>query len=217
MNRIHVAVIVSLALLAGLAGGLISSQFGRTQEVHAAGEIKVGMLDLVRASRQSRKYIELKSNFDAQMNDLKGKMEVKKKELENLNRELDQLKRRSATAEDIQKKEVDIKAKQEELKVVQEYYQNWLGELSNDFQKEVLDAVYQEAVNYCKKNGYDLLLQEYELSTQATGDELGGNRAWAETLKNKPVLYFASSAPGNPGKPNMYVQDITDEIIRLVK
>jgi len=220
MKRINAAVVVALALLAGLSGGVLSSRFSDPQPVHAADRrIKIALLDLVKASRQSATYIKLKINFDEEMKRLKDAMETKKADLEKMNKDLEEKKRRNADAQDIQLKEVDIKGEQEKLKVMQEYYQKWLGDLSNGFQKDVLAEVYEKAKEYCTKNGYDLMIQDYEVDSTASkgDDELSGTRAWAETLKTKPVLFASRSEPDKPTAPNVFVQDITDEIIKLVK
>jgi hypothetical protein len=218
MNRFQFLIVTAAALVAGLIGGILGGGLSREQVVLAAPReqgIKVALLDLVKCSRASKKYTDLKLNFDDRVTTLKNKMEAKKAQMEKLEKELDQLKRRAADAEEIQKKEIEIKTLDEEVKVTKEYYDRMLVDLSNDFQKEVLEFVYVKAKEYCKTRGYDLMLQQYDLDTK-TDDSLQASRAWADTLKNMPVLFYAKDEPNKPD-PNIYVQDITEEIIRQVK
>jgi hypothetical protein len=88
----------------------------------------------------------------------------------------------------------------------------YLSLLMDKYQKQVLDAVRGQAEDYCKVEGYHLCLQDYQLELGAD-DELFKGATDAQRWLNKPVLF----APGIAAKSNVFVRDITGDIINRVK
>lgn len=225
MKRFHLVLFVALALVAGIGGGFIGNQISTPEPVHAQAavkraerDIRIALVDLVKATRQAKIYTARKRDFQDQVDARKARMKLAGDEYEKLGAELEEMKRLNKDPLEIQRKELRVKAKQEEAKVIRDFCQQWLEELSNDFQKEVLQKVYEVVKDHCKTQGYDMVFQLYELDASANNkddDQLAASRAWADTLKNMPVVF--SQPVQKDGSPNPYVKDITDEIINLVK
>lgn len=225
MKRLSFVLLVALSLLAGIGGGFIGNKISTPEPVHAQAaakradrDVRIALVDLVKATRSAKMYTDRKLEFEKQVSARKERMRLAAAEYEKLAAELEEMKRMSKDATEIQRKELRVKAKQEEAKVIREFVQQWLEELSNDFQKEVLAKVHDTIKDYAKRNGYDLVFQLYELEAGAGNkddDAIAATRAWAETLKNMPVLYSQTTMPN--GAPNEFVKDITDDIINLVK
>lgn len=225
MKRLSFVLLVALSLLAGIGGGFIGNKISTPEPVHAQAaakradrDVRIALVDLVKATRSAKMYTDRKLEFEKQVSARKERMRLAAAEYETLAAELEEMKRMSKDATEIQRKELRVKAKQEEAKVIREFVQQWLEELSNDFQKEVLAKVHDTIKDYAKRNGYDLVFQLYELEAGAGNkddDAIAATRAWAETLKNMPVLYSQTTMPN--GAPNEFVKDITDDIINLVK
>lgn len=225
MKRLSFVLFVALSLLAGIGGGIVGNKISTPEPVHAQAaakradrDVRIALVDLVKATRSAKMYTDRKLEFEKQVSARKERMRLAGAEYEKLAAELEEMKRMSKDATEIQRKELRVKAKQEEAKVIREFVQQWLEELSNDFQKEVLAKVHDTIKDYAKRNGYDLVFQLYELEAGAGNkddDAIAATRAWAETLKNMPVLYSQTTMPN--GAPNEFVKDITDDIINLVK
>ena len=225
MKRFHLVLFVALALVAGIGGGFIGNQISTPEPVHAQAavkraerDIRIALVDLVKATRQAKIYTARKRDFQDQVDARKARMKLAGDEYEKLGAELEEMKRLNKDPLEIQRKALRVKAKQEEAKVIRDFCQQWLEELSNDFQKEVLQKVYEVVKDHCKTQGYDMVFQLYELDASANNkddDQLAASRAWADTLKNMPVVF--SQPVQKDGSPNPYVKDITDEIINLVK
>ncbi len=223
MKRFHLVLFVALSLVAGIGGGFIGNNMSTPEPVHAQNaratrDIRIALVDLVKATRQSSIYTARKRDFQDQVDARKARMKLAGDEYEKLGAELEEMKRLNKDPLDVQRKELRVKAKQEEAKVIRDFCQQWLEELSNDFQKEVLQIVYEVVKDHCKTRGYDLVFQLYELEASANNkddDQLTASRAWADTLKNMPVIYAQTTLPA--GAPNEYVKDITEEIINIVK
>ena len=98
------------------------------------------------------------------------------------------------------------------MKVKREQQQKYLALLLEQYQKEVLQAVIVEVEKYVAKEGYDIVLQDYELKGGDKSDFLARD-TFSQTLMSKPVLF----APGLLKFKNDYVTDITESIVKRVK
>lgn len=223
MTRIHYVLVVLLALSAGITGGAFGARLAAPQAVEAQAtkradrDVRIALVDLVKCTRASKWYTERKLEFEKQVAARKERMRLAAAEYEKLAGELEDMKRLNKDAGEIQRKELRVKAKQEEARIIREFCQQWLEELSNDFQKEVLAKVHNVIKDYAKRNGYDLVFQLYELEASASNkddDGISSTRAWAETLKSMPVLHYLPETRG--GAPNEYIKDITEDILKLV-
>ena len=211
MNRILASVaLAALAAVAGLAGSAIHQHFSQPQEVHAQSVraekgIRIALLNLEAAARKSSKFTDLKVKWDETQKAMKDETERLQADLEKLKLEV----RAAQAAGDIElamTAQAQHSALQETMEVTRKQQGAYLQSLLNQYQKDVLVEVMAKAEEYCKKEGFDLLLQDYTLDATEAGFFSGG--AYAETLMNKPVLY----APGLKDLKNAYVVDITGAI-----
>ncbi|MCB9932143.1 MAG: OmpH family outer membrane protein [Planctomycetes bacterium] len=216
MKRLFPVALVLLACAAGFAGGLIRDSLKETEPVDTvsaapprakSGAIRIAVINLEEASRQSRRFNELKGLWDAAQNELKAQDEKMEDEY---NRKLAELRRARDEGERTDLR-VELQSIQEARKASKDEQQKYLASLLAQYQKDVLKMVMGELEGFVKREGYDIVLQDYEVDT-ANSDFFSGG-AYAQTLMSKPVLY----APGIKDKKNEYVVDITQAIIDLVK
>lgn len=199
-----------LAGAAGLGGSLLHQRLAQPQEVHAQSMraekgIRIALLNLEAAARSSKKFGDLKLKWDETQQAMKAEMERLQADHDKLKAEV----RAAQATGDIElalTSQAQQSALQETMEVTRKQQGAYLQSLLNQYQKEVLVEVMAKAEEYCKKEGFDLLLQDYTLDATESGFFSGG--AYAETLMNKPVLY----APGLKDLKNAYVVDITAAI-----
>lgn len=216
MKRFAFAALILLACAAGFAGSLIHDSLKTTEPaetVHAAperakaGAVRIAVINLEQASRESRKFKELKILWEAAQEELKKQNQ---KMEQDYNAKLAEL-RRAGTEDEKMALRVELKSFQEAQKVSQEEQQKYLGALLAQYQTDVLRHVMEEMDKFVRKEGYDIVLQDYDVEA-ADADFFSGG-AYAQSLMSKPVLL----TPGTKDKKNAYVVDITQEIINLVK
>jgi len=216
MKRFAFAAFILLACAAGFAGSLIHDSLKTTEPaetVHAAperakaGAVRIAVINLEQASRESRKFKELKILWEAAQEELKKQNQ---KMEQDYNAKLAEL-RRAGTEDEKMALRVELKSFQEAQKVNQEEQQKYLGALLAQYQTDVLRHVMEEMDKFVRKEGYDIVLQDYDVEA-ADADFFSGG-AYAQSLMSKPVLL----TPGTKDKKNAYVVDITQEIINLVK
>lgn len=216
MKRFAFAALILLACAAGFAGSLIHDSLKTaepTEAVHAAperakaGAVRIAVINLEQASRESRKFKELKILWEAAQEELKKQNQ---KMEQDYNAKLAEL-RRAGTEDEKMALRVELKSFQEAQKVSQEEQQKYLGALLAQYQTDVLRHVMEEMDKFVRKEGYDIVLQDYDVEA-ADADFFSGG-AYAQSLMSKPVLL----TPGTKDKKNAYVVDITQEIINLVK
>lgn len=216
MKRFAFAALILLACAAGFAGSLIHDSLKTTESaetVHAVperakgGAVRIAVINLEQASRESRKFKELKILWEAAQEELKKQNQ---KMEQDYNAKLAEL-RRAGTEDEKMALRVELKSFQEAQKVSQEEQQKYLGALLAQYQTDVLRHVMEEMDKFVRKEGYDIVLQDYDVEA-ADADFFSGG-AYAQSLMSKPVLL----TPGTKDKKNAYVVDITQEIINLVK
>jgi hypothetical protein len=216
MKRLSFLALVLLACAAGFAGSLIHDSLKTAEPaeaVHAAperakaGAVRIAMINLEEASRQSRKFRELKILWDAARDEL-SKQDQKMEQEHNA--KLAEL-RRATTEEERMARRVELKAIQETHKISKDEQQKYLGALLAQYQKDVLVMVMDEIDKFAKREGYDIVMQDYTVEA-AEADFFSGG-AYAQSLMSKPVLL----TPGTKDRKNAYVMDITQDIINLVK
>lgn len=216
MKRFAFAALILLACAAGFAGSLIHDSLKTAEPagtVHAAperakaGAVRIAVINLEQASRESRKFKELKILWEAAQEELKKQNQKMEQEY---NAKLAEL-RRAGTEDEKMALRVELKSLQEAQKYSQEEQQKYLGGLLSQYQTDVLRHVMEEMDKFVRKEGYDIVLQDYDVEA-ADADFFSGG-AYAQSLMSKPVLL----TPGTKDKKNAYVVDITQEIINLVK
>lgn len=216
MKRFYLAGAVLLAVGAGFFGGQLREAVTPqpepvyAQNVRAKEGIRIALINLEKTARQSKRFKELKNEWDAAQEQLKqqnSKMELDYKA------KVAQIQRDAISKpEDAQlAARSEAQAIEQAMKVAKEEQQAYLGALLAQYQKEVLQEVMTVLDKYVAKQGYDLVIQDYD-DADADADFFSG-AAYAQSLMSKPVL----SAPGMKEKKNAYVTDITDAIIDIVK
>jgi hypothetical protein len=215
MKRIYLLGVVALAVAGGFAGGCLREQTAqpepvRAQPVRAKEGIRIALINLEKTARQSSWFRVRKIEWDAAQEQLK--QQNAKMELEYKEKVAEIQKAALDSPEDSQLAlRSEAQAIEQALKVAKEEQQQYLGALLAQYQKEVLQSVMAELDKFVAKQGYDLVIQDYD-DAAADADFFSG-AAYAQSLMSKPVL----AAPGMIEKRNAYVTDITDAIIQIVK
>ena len=83
MKRFHLVLFVALALVAGIGGGFIGNQISTPEPVHAQAavkraerDIRIALVDLVKATRQAKIYTARKRDFQDQVDARKARMKL---------------------------------------------------------------------------------------------------------------------------------------------
>jgi Skp family chaperone for outer membrane proteins len=214
MKRFYLAGLVLIAAAAGFFGGKLREATEpepvQAQNVRAKEGVRIALINLEKTARQSKWFKANKIEWDAAQDQLKQ---------QNKKMELDYRERASA----IQRAQIqnpddpqlaaraELQALQEAMKAAEKEQQQYLGSLLAHYQKEVLQEVMTVLDKYVSKQGYDIVIQDYD--DAATDADFFSGGAYAQSLMSKPVLV----APGIKEKRNQYVTDITAAIIALVE
>ena len=210
--------VAAIAAVAGLIGGLTPLVFEEPANVHAVGPradkgIRIALLSLETAARESGLFKSKKSDWETIQEQFVAENKRDKKELAEMRQDLALMARsENADQDEVASQQLAIKTMEEAIKVKRDQQQKYLALLLEQYQKEVLQAVIIEVEKYVEKEGYDLVLQDYELKGGDESDFLARD-TFSQTLMSKPVLY----APGLLKFKNNYVTDITESIVKRVK
>lgn len=216
MKRTQVALILAVAMVAGVAGGVVSNLFSNVSVVEAQRAqdgIRIAVLKLETAARESQMFKDKKENWET----IQGQFVAENKRDQSALRQMQQefneeARREKVDQDDLAALQLEIKTMKEAIKVKREQQQQYLALLLESYQKEVLQVVIAEVKKYAKKEGYDVVLQDYELESSDDSGFLSRDE-YLQTLMSKPVLY----APNLKNYKNKYVSDITESIIKRVK
>lgn len=217
MNRFTVVAIVVFALAAGFVGSVMHDAFKEDAEaVNAAkprakeGGIRVALLNLEEASRQSKTFKALKIDWENAQNELKASNQRMKEAYDKKRAEVNQV-RLSGDDEKLLDLRVELQSIEEAVKAAQEEQKNYLGALLNQYQTDVLREVIKAVEDYAAIEGYDIVIQDYTVNGDDADFFSGG--AYAQTMMGKSVI----AAPGMVANKNAYVTDITQAIIDKLK
>jgi Skp family chaperone for outer membrane proteins len=203
--------LVAVAVAAGFCGSLVSGLFQPGQvEAQALPPIKIALVNIEKAAKESAIFKEKKSLWDAAQADLRKQREAIEAHIEDVKRQAQRTDKPEALA--------TLKAQMEALKGRQEEamrsHEKYLGDLMAQYQDEVLKKVKGVVEDVATVNKFHIVFQDYdEPSSSGSSDFFGGT--YAQTLLNKPVFFAPGVTPG--GKPNEYVQDITETVIAKLK
>jgi len=214
MKRTGILAVVLAALAAGFLGSVIKDTVfeARTADAQDTSKpLKVALLDLEAAARSSKKFKDLKAEWELRQNGLKTENRQLQQDIEDKKVALRRAMSRTDGAEEAANLRVELTALDETVKSTREVQKRYLSELLEQYQKEVIEYVLSFAENYCIREGYHLVLQNYDTST-GEGDLFAGG-SFSERILNKPVLF----APGVKSKKNPYVTDITAQIVAQVQ
>ena len=217
MKRSGIVVCVLAAFAAGFIGSSLRDLLGDPEPVHAANEIpiKIAVLDLIKASRKSKKFTELKLKWEEALDAVTKKNKRQKEALASLMEKLRTARSDGESPDRIMMVEVDIKASRQKIKASEAEQKDYLVALRYYYQKEVLIEVMGEAEQICRTQKFKLLLQDFTLEESA--DDFFESGAWAAQLLQKPVLYAPGMGPEAVGKfRNSHVVDITEQVIQAV-
>lgn len=217
MKKIAVAGFLVAALGAGFAGSWIQGSFPEVQPVHAQdrskdGGVRIGLLNLEKASRESDLFATKKTEWEAIQEEMKKRNTAQAELFRKKEAEFKRRKLEGESMDDLLDLQVEIAALKTSMEYEQEEQKRYLGALLNLYQDEVLRVVIHEAKEIAKKAGLDIVLQDYTVEAGKEMDYFGGGST-AGTLMSKPVLI----TPGLEDNKNKYVVDITEQVIRAVK
>lgn len=214
MKRAGMLAMILVALAAGFVGsfakdvlfepGVVDAQAGTTPP------LRIALLDLEEAARSSMKFKELKSEWELRQNELKKTNAAMQAEVEEKKAALRRAQSTNDT-EEMASLRVDLAALEENIKATREVQKRFLSDLLEHYQKGVIEHVLAVADEYCVKEGYHLVMQNYETTSQE--GELFAGANYSERILNKPVLF----TPGTKSKKNPYVVDITAQIVAKVQ
>ncbi|MBE7491514.1 MAG: OmpH family outer membrane protein [Planctomycetes bacterium] len=212
MNRAGILAVVLAALVAGFAGSFVQQSLLAPVPADAQGNpgakpLKIALLDLERVARSSRKFKKLKDEWEARQNTLKEENRKMTEEFEEKKAALRRAQARSDASEEVATLRVELAAMEENIKTTREVQKRYLSELLENYQKEVLEDVLGRAQEYCIRQGYHLVLQNYD--NPKKDDDMFTGSSFAERVMSKPVLF----APGTVDRSNPYVVDITDALL----
>lgn len=206
------AALVLVAVGAGYVGSLLNTTEPEPVEAakpRAREAVRIAVINLEEASRQSKWFKELKIDWERAQTDIKGQAEKMKADYELKVEEYQRARLRGDDPNELLSVGVEIKAMEEAMKAAREEQASYLQALLNQYQKDVLLKVMDELDKYVKLEGYDIVLQDYTLESEEAG--FFKDNVYAQTLMSKPVLHV----PG--GVNNAYVTDITQPIIDRIK
>lgn len=214
MKRFSLLAVVVAALAAGFLGSVAKDIVFEPKPADAQNtpkpDFKIALLDMERVSRSSKRFRELKVEWEAVQTKLKSENDKTMGEFESLKNKLRRAQSEGETEQAMGLRN-EAAAMEESMKAIKEVQKTYLSELIEQYQKEVLDVVLAAADSYCTTRGYHLVLQDYEV--KKSDSELFAGGTYSERLLNKPVLL----TPGVIAKTNPYVTDITEAIEALVK
>lgn len=102
---------------------------------------------------------------------------------------------------------IELQSIEEAMKAAEGQQKEYLMELLNQYQNEVLQNVMKEIKDYTDLQGYDIVLQDY--SENPDDADFLSNDAYSQTIMSKPVIH----TPLLDKKQNKFVKDITQVII----
>jgi len=216
MKRFAMIAVVLAACAAGFVGGYLHDVLNPEPEaVHAQANprakegIRIAIVNLEEVSRQSKLFKALKIEWETAQEDLKKQNAKLERDYET---KLAEIKQARLIDDETKLLTLRVEAQsiQEAMKVAQEEQKAYLGSLLAHYQKEVLKEVMEKMAEYVSKQGYDIVLQDYDVNPGDADYFAGG--AYASSLMSKPVLL----APGVEANKNLYVTDITKAMIAIV-
>ena len=219
MKPVAYVALVLIACSAGFVGSLMHDSFSASdvaEQVNAAPPratvpIRIALVNLEEASRQSKVFKKLKLDWDDAQKELKAQAEKYQQAYEKKYQDIQRARMAGSDEDEILTMRVEFQALEQTMKAAEEEGKKYLSALLSQFQKEVLVVVMDEIDKFCKIEGYDLVLQDYTVESEDADFFSGG--AYAQSLMSKPVLM----APGMDKKANSYVIDITQAIVDKVK
>lgn len=217
MKRFTVVALILVACAAGFVGSILHDALTDDAEaVNAAkprsteGGIRVALLNLEKASRESKKFKTLKGDWERAQKDLKESNQRMKDSYDKKRAEVNRL-RVSGDEEKLLDLKVELQSIEEAMKAAQEEQKQYLGSLLNQYQTDVLLEVIETVEKYAAREGYDIVIQDYTVNAEDADFFTGG--AYAQSMMSKPVL----AAPSMVDNKNAYVTDITQAIIDKLK
>ena len=216
MKPFLIAALVLVACAAGFAGSMIHEATNVAEDVHAAPPratqpIRIALVNLEEASKQSKKFKTLKNDWDNAQGELKKQADKYEQTYREEAGEVQRLRLAGGDEDEIMTKRVELQALEQTMKAADEEGKKYLSALLQQYQKDVLVVVMAAIEEYCKLEGYDIVLQDYSVEGDDADFFSGG--AYAQSIMSKPVL----AAPGMKANTNSYVIDITQAIINKVK
>lgn len=212
-NLILLAVVLAVAVGAGVFGAwLFSTAEPEAVNAQTTRPVKIAVVNLEEASRQSKWFKERKLKWEDVQNELKAERDKTERTYREKALEVQRAKLAKKSQEEITPLEVEAQTYKELMDILKKQQEAYLVNLIAQYQNEVLRFVINEIEQYTLLMGYDIVLQDYSVAETGASDFMSGG-AYAQSLINKPVLY----APGLKNNKNAHVTDITEAVIQRVK
>lgn len=218
MNRNMIATAVIAACVAALCTLAWSTLFA-PGTVQAAPDpapkakpqvMRVALANLEAISRNSPKFKALKREWDVAQAEMKQQYNEWQEDYDSTYQQLQRAKLKN-DQELVMELRVHLQATDQTMKACEEEGKKYLSALLSQFQTEVLREVMLNLERYVRQKGFDIVLQDYTL--ELTDEDFFGAGEYAQTMMSKPVL----SAPGALDGKNLFVTDITQELITAMQ
>ncbi|MCB9894991.1 MAG: hypothetical protein H6839_11125 [Planctomycetes bacterium] len=177
----------------------------------ATKPIRIAIVNLEEISRSTPLYSRLRSEWEEARADIKSYHAKLQRQHDTTLQRIENGGGAHADEDDLVKDRVRLQALRETLKAAKEEGDKYLNALIADFQKQVLTEVMINVRRYMRQEGYAILLQDYNVEDDPA-DFMSGD-PYAQSLLAKPVL----DAPGSLDGSNVFVTDITQEMIAAMK
>jgi Skp family chaperone for outer membrane proteins len=211
-----IAVLAVTALAAGFLGGWLREAVSHPEAVAAQGPgntkpIRIAVVDLERAGRESAIFNERRQQWDRMTGDFDKANQKIEDDIRRLEIELLRA-RREGLREDMESLRLEITSLEETLELRKRLQHETLASLLRKYQNEVVEKVMEEIRAYTEREQFHLVLQDYTTADSDDADFFAGGSV-AQTYLSKPVLH----APGMRAGENPYVVDITQTIIQRMR
>ena len=212
MKRFGILALVAAACVAGFAGSLLNEHL-KPEAVEAQGfqrspdGIRIALVNVQEAARKSKKFQVRKVDWERAQTELKAQNDKMRRDYEAKYLELNRARIAGEPEDVLLNLRIELQSIEEAMKAAEGQQKEYLMELLNQYQNEVLQNVMKEIKDYTDLQGYDIVLQDY--SENPDDADFLSNDAYSQTIMSKPVIH----TPLLDKKQNKFVKDITQVII----
>lgn len=187
---------------------LVGSRLVTPAPVNAAPQtMRVAVVNLEKVARASRTFQKLSAKWEVAQQDMQAYLQKLDEEYDTKLKELG----RTRDDEERMQLRIELQALEETSATAKEEQQKYLAALLSMYQQEVLREVLENLRRYVRQNGFNLVLQNYDVEEEHS--DFFNSGAYAQKLMSQVVL----DAPGASVGDNVFVTDITNDMAAAMK